>query len=786
MRFHRQILCVAIFGLIASWTILSVPRAPAQQSGEAPASDATVIKAQTRLVLVDTVVTDKKGSYIRDLTAKDFKVWEDNKEQAITSFSFEDETASTDNSARRYLVLFFDNSTMDMGDQARARQAAAQFIDANSGPNHLMAIVDFGGTIQIAQNFTSDADRLKQVVSGLKMSAVSPNAQTPVQMASLGAPPPDTIAGVPNFNDAEADFGVQTVMLALRTLAKDLSSVPGRKTLVMLTAGFPLTPQHMSELTAVIDACNKANVAVYPIDVRGLVASLPPPGGAQVQPLSRGTARLIPAALRYSETPGSTNPHLVRVAALFAADPPQHGGGGSGGAGGGGGSGGGGGHGGGGTGSTGGGTSGGSGGAGGGHGGGTTGGSGGHAGGGTSAPGNTATTGLMNPYNQPRQIIPQFPDSASTNQQVLYALADGTGGFVIVNTNDLLGGLEKIAKDQSQYYSLGYKPAESQEGSCHTLRVKVERSGTVVRARSGYCNVRPRDLLAGNSVEKDLETRATNEMPGNVAVSAEVPFFYTSPNTARVNLAMEIPSSAIKFAKEKGKQHSAVNVLGIAYGPNNSIAARFSDTVNLDFEDKKEIQNFEQRPFHYENQFDLASGQYSLRVVFSSGSESFGKIVVPLVIEPYDGKQFSLSALALSNEFHPVSEMATGLDAALLEDRKPLVTRGMQIVPSASDHFKTTDNVALYVEVYAPALLGANPPKVGVEIRVTDRKTGKQISDVGVSDLSGSIQAGNPVIPLGLKLPLTSPTAGSYRVELRALDSIGGNTSFHSADFELE
>ncbi|MCU1274068.1 MAG: hypothetical protein JWO48_1499 [Bryobacterales bacterium] len=48
-------------------------------------------------------------------------------------------------------------------------------------------------------------------------------------------------------------------------------------------------------------------------------------------------------------------------------------------------------------------------------------------------------------------IVPQFPPSASTNQQVLYALAEGTGGFVIVNSNDLLGGLEKIAKEQNEY-----------------------------------------------------------------------------------------------------------------------------------------------------------------------------------------------------------------------------------------------------------------------------------------------------------------------------------------------
>ena len=34
-------------------------------------------------MLVDSVVTDKHGSYIRDLTQKDFRVWEDDKEQQV-------------------------------------------------------------------------------------------------------------------------------------------------------------------------------------------------------------------------------------------------------------------------------------------------------------------------------------------------------------------------------------------------------------------------------------------------------------------------------------------------------------------------------------------------------------------------------------------------------------------------------------------------------------------------------------------------------------------------------
>src|ERR1017187_699283 len=112
----------------------------------AASTDPAVFRSETRLVLVDTVVTDKKGNYIRDLAQKDFKVWEDGKEQPVSSFSFEESTGVSD-ARPRYMVLFFDNSTMNMGDQVQARAAAAKFIDANAGPDRLIAIADFGGTV---------------------------------------------------------------------------------------------------------------------------------------------------------------------------------------------------------------------------------------------------------------------------------------------------------------------------------------------------------------------------------------------------------------------------------------------------------------------------------------------------------------------------------------------------------------------------------------------------------------------------------------------------------------
>src|SRR5579863_880824 len=284
--------------VIASVLAFCLAKGYAQQSASANSTE--TIKVETRVVLVDTIVTDKKGNYIQDLTANNFKVWEDGKEQAVTSFTREDSNPDPAHPHKRYLVLFFDNSTMEFGDQAKAREAAAKFIDSNAGPDHLTAIVEFGGTLRITQNFTADSERLKKVVAGVRFSTVSPNGPSP-DLASTALPPsPSSTLGAPGFGGLEADFGARSVFLALRNIAKGLASAPGRKSLVFLTAGFPMTLELESELNAVIDSCNKANVAVYPVDVRGLVAPVPSMSGSSLnrRPMN-SSARLMPASLAY-------------------------------------------------------------------------------------------------------------------------------------------------------------------------------------------------------------------------------------------------------------------------------------------------------------------------------------------------------------------------------------------------------------------------------------------------------------------------------------------------------
>jgi VWFA-related protein len=755
------------------------PEAPAQQQ---PVATSPVIRTESRVVLVDAVVTDKKGNYVHALTQKDFKVYEDNKEQAVTSFSFGSDPSGPVSAQKHYMILFFDNSSMAAPDQIQARAAAAKFVAEGAGPDRLMAVVDFGGSLLVKQNFTSNTDLLTAAVSGVKHAEIETNGQS----AALANPVLVASSGLSSISNAEADYGARTMLLAVRSLAKNLRAVPGRKMLILFSAGFPLTTERMSELTATIDACNKANVSIYSLDVRGLMApALPIPTGPTGMMRQLHPAHSLTVSTRATS---SRRPRLVLASfsPASAAEPQKPGGGG----GGGGGHPGGGGAPGGGAPGPGGGTGGGKGGAPGGGTGGTGGGKtgtggapGGTTGGGTRPVNSPYSNYYNNPNNAPRSILPQIPPSASTNQQILQSLADGTGGFAIYNTNDLLGGLQRIARDQNEFYLLGYVPASSPEGSCHTLKVKMEHGGMQVRSRSGYCNVRPVNPLDGKPIQKQMELQASGSQPGAIHGSLQAPFFYSGPNVAQVNLAMEIPGDSLIFSKDRGKYHANVNVLGIAYNPDGSVGARFNDTLNLDLE-KDEWKEFTKLPYHYQNQFDAAPGAYKLSVVLSSGGDNFAKFETPLKIDAYDGKKFTLGGVVLSKTVQSVDQIPTDVDATLLEDRTPMIVKGMQITPAANYSFKQSDKVVIYSQVYEPLLKSDAPPRVVAGYSILDASN-KQVFFSGPIPLEEYMQKGNAVVPFGLVVQVKDLPPGNYRLVLQAADGAHNQAPNREAQFTV-
>jgi len=735
-------------------------------AGSQDQSGRTVIRTETRVVLVDTIVTDKKGSYVHDLSAKDFRVWEDNKEQTIASASLQSGAATPDE--KNYMALLFDNTSMDVTGQRNAKLALAGFFDGEDAAQRLTAVAVFNGTLRISQNFTSDADLLKRAVANVP-PPIPRMGSNPGALGDIGdvAPPTfgvtmPTQARGPSFpGSIEAEEQMARAFLfALGTLAKNMAAVPGRKALVLLTGGLTISSQAVGDLDAAINACNKANVAVYPIDVRGLRPSRGAlngePAGAWAGLMRRTGAAFaawpVPGAAAFQTAPrtdpqqpprGQVNPGTAPGGSstpTFPTTPP--------------------------------------------------------ASSIPSTPSRPPGNALPGSNNNPAVGRPPgsggptmtnpglLRDMKMDSLQVLSALATDTGGFVIRNSNDLLVGLRRIAGEQREYYMVTYSPGESSKGACHSLRVKVARGGTEVRSRSSYCFAKPVDILAGTPAERDLEGRMAAGQPGPApgpAASMQAPFFYTGPNTARVNLAMELPAAGIRFEKVKGKLHAEVNVLAIAYRPEGEVAARFSDNVKLDFDSQGEVDAFALKPLHYENQFELAPGQFHLKVAFGQTGGAIGTLESPLVVDPYDGRQFGISALALSKEARQAPQADPNLQLAIMEGRSPLLARGILYTPSGGNRFRQGEAVRVYVELYDPQLLSGSP-EVKLRVIMIDKTTGAQLGNSDLGNVSAFARPGTNVIPLGFTVPARPP--GASRVEIQASSS-GGGSATRAADFEV-
>jgi len=164
---------IGILGLGLAVTLAQSGGAPGA-APQAPPTSPQVVRTEANLVLVDVVATNKKGEYINDLDVKEFQVLEDNQPQTITAFQRPEGTQGPRKPGQpHYIVVFFDDSSMTTQDQMLARRAANQFVEKTASPDRLMAVVDFTGTTQIVQNFTSDGAKLRAATEKVQYSAVA-------------------------------------------------------------------------------------------------------------------------------------------------------------------------------------------------------------------------------------------------------------------------------------------------------------------------------------------------------------------------------------------------------------------------------------------------------------------------------------------------------------------------------------------------------------------------------------------------------------------------------------
>jgi hypothetical protein len=345
------------------------------------------------------------------------------------------------------------------------------------------------------------------------------------------------------------------------------------------------------------------------------------------------------------------------------------------------------------------------------------------------------------------------------------------------------------------HYLIAYALPESPAGSCHQIRVKVNRPNAVVAARSEYCNSRhsASDPLNGTKLGEQLESELAVPKNRKVDISLLAVAFYTEREVARVHIALDWPSKSLKDkSRTKG-------LLGMVFKRDGSLAMRFSDVADKEGLSDSEADRLgaqlgegpDTRPpeRRYDAQVNLPPGEYNIRVALGDGTR-FGRAEIPLTIGNYDKNALAISAVSLCKQISDVSsnahKLAGAWTAKLPGNYVPLVSNDTECKPTSNTRFIAGETMYVYFEIYEPLIEGDRKPTVNFEIRVVDLKTGEPKSDPQPISATPYLKAGSSIIPIGRGIDISKVPKGSYRLDVPATDSTGKSTERRSVNFTVE
>jgi VWFA-related protein len=297
----------------AATLLAGILAAGAQQQPTPPAAtpDGGVAKisATFQMVIETVTVNDKNGKAIEGLKAEDFTVTENGTPQKIQFCEFqklpepgesapafstrpdpaappktEPKVASVTATQiapeppgtlnyrnKRLLALYFDMSAMPIPDQLRAFSATLKFLKTQTTPADQVALMQFAsGSVKVLQDFTDDRDLLLGQLN--KMIAASEGLDEEGNDDSAS----DTGSAFGQDDGEFNIFNTDRQLAALQTAVKMLGTLNEKKALIYFASGMRLNGvDNQAQLRATLNAAIRANVVMYPIDARGLVAQAP-------------------------------------------------------------------------------------------------------------------------------------------------------------------------------------------------------------------------------------------------------------------------------------------------------------------------------------------------------------------------------------------------------------------------------------------------------------------------------------------------------------------------------
>ena len=498
---------VAVLIFSICWSAL-LAQAQVQQSSS---DSATVIRATTRLVQLDVVVTDSSGHPPKDhLSEKDFTILEDGKAQKVSFFSFQQLEAqekrpsaqppqlpphvATNRPEYRHsvgppVILLLDGINTPVENQIVVRQQMLKFMADHFDPHMRIAVFLLGNELAVLQDFTSDPALLTAALQKYRSqgSAAGRMGGTDVQLQapSFDGPslPPQAPASAgaasgldsngrslmnigyalarfeKESNASSMEMRVGRTADALSSIARYLAGFPGRKVVIWFSASFPLNlsvvdpadfdvyRSYADRIRTTTNLLSDAQVAIYTVDAKGLTGNL-------------------------------------------ISDPSDTG---------------------------------------------------------RDANGRMALTVDAHMNANSKEVFERF-----NKEESLTKVAQETGGRVFLNSNDFDRAIVESVRDSSTFYQVGYYPTHKQwDGKFHTIKVKVAGDGLAVRHRRGYYATDPEKWR--KSGEGEMKTALEKDI-----VSTGVLFYARAmppAGNADVKVEFLVDPHTITFEAQSENQH---------------------------------------------------------------------------------------------------------------------------------------------------------------------------------------------------------------------------------------
>lgn len=253
----------------------------------ARAQPETVIRSTTRLVEIHVVAEDSQGRPVTGLRKEDFRVFDDRKERPLALFTVEGaapEAASGAhpdgtgaNAESGYSVILLDWLNSGFFDRVRGDDAVRKVLKVFQ-PRQQVALYVLG------MEAPGAPDPLRMIYDFTQVSAdIAGAVEDPLILPRPG------IADPPGRFDARTGPGRRAVsaeeqlfdwnnrildsVQALSDLAGRMARLPGRKSLVWLSTGFPITLQgaaYRDEVERLLARFNREDVTVHTVNIRGL------------------------------------------------------------------------------------------------------------------------------------------------------------------------------------------------------------------------------------------------------------------------------------------------------------------------------------------------------------------------------------------------------------------------------------------------------------------------------------------------------------------------------------